>query len=490
MSVIDRLRYNDIKIKNILLLSIFSIALVSSTLFAYVNEDTNEAYYYGAGFLALLIGYLCIALVFKKDNWIPYFILIVGYGTIISFMFVYQSDLTFIALFFLLLFLATAHFLTPVFLLGFIAGLVGILFAFKQLHLDQIEVFEPYLLASILAYVLAGVIAFTILRINQKQFTHFDAFLLESEQRASAAEEKHHTLEENVENLIHQITEANQRVQQNIASHQQLAGTLSEVSASGHAQNTQLNAITNNSNETINQMHLLTNELAQLKDTFSQSKAIAQTGNKLSNALTNNTTELFDHIEKLSAIFTSLTKNIHETSQFLENIVDVSEQTNLLALNASIEASRAGEAGRGFSVVANEIRLLAESTNKIVVQITDNIDEVNYTNKSAVEQVNINLKNVNEQLKDTKQLNNVFQEITQSLGTLHEQIDAFDDVTTNVEKNAERIGASSSSLASIVSETTSSLTEMGATVEGLNEASLEVGTEMDDAANLAATFKK
>src|SRR5690625_6623291 len=113
---------------------------------------------------------------------------------------------------------------------------------------------------------------------------------------------------------------------------------------------------------------------------------------------------MIGHIRELSDTFHSLTSNIQETGQFLEQITDVSKQTNLLALNASIEAARAGEAGQGFSVVANEIRNLAETTNNIVDQITVNLNEVNVTNRTALEAMKTNVENVTNNLKETREV--------------------------------------------------------------------------------------
>src|SRR5699024_4055766 len=113
-------------------------------------------------------------------------------------------------------------------------------------------------------------------------------------------------------------------------------------------------------------MNELIHELDVLKDNFDVTKISSYAGNDLPHILHIIINTLQQKIETTGATFQSLTKNIEETYDFLQEIVDVSEQTNLLALNASIEAARAGDAGKGFSVVAEEIRKLAETTNEIV----------------------------------------------------------------------------------------------------------------------------
>lgn len=92
------------------------------------------------------------------------------------------------------------------------------------------------------------------------------------------------------------------------------------------------------------------------------------------------TKEVWEHVEKLA-------EELKQITQFVSDIQDIAEQTNLLSLNASIEAARAGEMGRGFSVVAEEIRKLADSSGQTAAEIDKIIAGISVYSQNAIDKV-------------------------------------------------------------------------------------------------------
>ena len=193
----------------------------------------------------------------------------------------------------------------------------------------------------------------------------------------------------------------------------------------------------------------------------------AQKGAKISTSLTTAINNQINETNHVAESLKRLQEQAHKISDIMGVINDIAEQTNLLALNAAIEAARAGEQGRGFAVVADEVRTLATRTQQSTKEIEETVSKLMSETDSTVETMKTTLEEANKTqsfvMETTEGLNtiafavdNINQMITQ-IATATEQQTA---VTEEIDRNVVNITQLAQKVADDGKHTTTATQEM------------------------------
>jgi methyl-accepting chemotaxis protein len=144
-------------------------------------------------------------------------------------------------------------------------------------------------------------------------------------------------------------------------------------------------------------------------------------------------------VNQTSGMIGSLGEHSDVIGQIVSVIKDIADQTNLLALNAAIEAARAGEQGRGFAVVADEVRKLAERTTRATGEISTTVVTIQNETAQAVHAMELAQKEVTQGVEKARQGDRAILDITQAVSSLTNQIHSIDDIRAKQDESSRDI---------------------------------------------------
>ena len=313
-----------------------------------------------------------------------------------------------------------------------------------------------------------------------------------------------------LQNLLTIVTEVRAVSGQIFESAQSLSATAQEMNATTEEISSTMQNIAKGAEGTadmVNKTSSITRELATSIEEISEKARFAARASKdagerarqageMMEGSSRTVAELVSRIDRSTATVEGFRDRALRINESVEFITHIAQQTHLLALNATIEAARAGEHGRGFSVVAEEIRKLADSSRRFADQISKLAKEINSQSTEVIGSMNDSTQAAREGKTVILQARTSIDAMVQSVLTSMERIEAISALTAaqakgadglvraieEISKIAEDNAAGTEEASAATEEQTASMQEMSASAQELAKAS-------DTLKDLIAVFK-
>ncbi|MFA9558871.1 methyl-accepting chemotaxis protein [Evansella sp. AB-rgal1] len=423
-----------------------------------------------SGFILSIVVYV-LDKALKKESYrkvIPYVLVTTAFLVFLVIAIARGGSLSGLLIPLFILALASVHAYKPLFISG--VAMSSILIALNVHTLQEgTIIIENQIGNVVLIFSLVVVTYFVQGKLSRKVSTQFNELVAEQELIAFKEEQEKQLFEEDVRVMVENIEAVFKQSESNLDLQREMLLSIQSISSGSSKQSEQINEVTEMAKDTKVAMGDVDRNSNQLKVEAVEVKEITKTGKEKMNQLRVGMETLKQAVDGLLSVFGLLTAKNKDTNILANNIKEITEQTNLLALNASIEAARAGEHGKGFAVVAEEIRKLADSTQKTTVQITQNLLEVNQANEEAEKQLNESNEAFYANLEVTKVVNNIIEKVHSTLDHLEQNLESFSSLAKTVSGKTEQTQDQTVEFAAIVEESTAGLEQLTATVQSLNQ---------------------
>lgn len=207
-----------------------------------------------------------------------------------------------------------------------------------------------------------------------------------------------------------------------------------------------------------------------------QAKVNADKGREVVVDTINNITQLSERLSSSQDSISSLNHHVDQIGDAVNIIQGIAEQTNLLALNAAIEAARAGEQGRGFAVVADEVRALASRTHQSTTEITSVVSAIQSQMQASMTEIGECNQQGQLTLKDSEELDASLQLILSDM--------------QSIQGNSERIASAIEEQGAVMAQVSDSITELNAISHDNNASAQHCLVEVDKVAEQAHEMDK
>ncbi len=315
---------------------------------------------------------------------------------------------------------------------------------------------------------------------------HMKTSLQELIQEVSGLASHVHRQSNELKQSSHEVQEASEQV----------ASTMEQLSSASEHQAEDASTLAEMMEEW-NEKILAANQAGMKVSEDSQSAlSLSNEGKKLMDTSVHQMNDIHKVMELAVQKVRTLDHQSGEISKLVKVIQDIAEQTNLLALNAAIEAARAGEHGKGFAVVADEVRKLAEQVAQSVGEITSMVTTIQTESKSVSTSLQEGFDKVEMGTQQIETTGTTFQSIQESIQYMVTGINRISDNINDIEKNSvtmnssiDNVASSSQEAAAGVEQTTASVQQTNSSMEQIALYAQELADMSDRLDQLLRQFK-
>ncbi len=296
-----------------------------------------------------------------------------------------------------------------------------------------------------------------------------------------------------VEQLSASSQELTASSEQSAQASNQVAGSITHIAQVAETQLVLSNKTTNIVQQISAAIEQVTANSQTMAESAEKTFETANTGEKNIDHAVHQIKVIEEKTNDTLAVINDLEEKSKQIGQIIDVISSISGQTNLLALNAAIEAARAGEAGKGFAVVADEVRKLAEQSQNATTQITDLINEVQQKTVNAVNFMSDNKKQVDTGTSVVTAAGDSFGQILIMIRDMTHQIReisaAIEEVTghtqnvvdsvQNIDKETKKASNEAQNISAAAEEQSASSEEIASASQGLSKLAVALQTNIN-----------
>ncbi len=270
------------------------------------------------------------------------------------------------------------------------------------------------------------------------------------------------------------LSDVAEAVQATASASSEISSSTEQMAAGAQEQSAQTTEVAGAVEEMTKTIIETTRNSGQASDAAKNAGLIAKEGGKVVGETIDGMNRVAEVVQKSAEIVQVLGKRSDEIGEIVQVIDDIADQTNLLALNAAIEAARAGEQGRGFAVVADEVRKLAERTTKATKEIATMIRQIQSDTEGAV----VSMQQGTEEVEKGKALaEKAGQSLKEIITGAQDVVDMSTQVAAASEEQssaAEQISKNIESISSVTQQSAAGVQQIARAAEDLNRLTLNL----------------